>query len=1842
MRKLYIVLLAALMSLGVQAQEPDSNFPFINGAVSKVQTHGDYVYVSGFFETVIRNQHIVKQGTSTVTSVVNQAGEVTSYVSNGAVSRAISDGSDGFYLAGRFTEFESVTTRIAHILADGTVDPTFTITANDRVLDLLKVNNDLYVAGYFDEIDGAAIGGLAKVDLVGKAVDSGFNLDLLFLSSAGRVNSLSTDGTHLYIGGAITKVGSETRYGAVKITLSSGALDGWAPDANTSNVTNILYYNGSVYLEGSFTKLNGINADVGRVDATTGATDAGFQFFPNLTFHGFRGHGDYIYLHGRFTLVNGSEARYLVRVNVNTNAIDPSWTPKPNSTVNELELLDGDNFILGGPFVTLGDTRARLVGTTSISTAESEAYKDLHPGSPVSQINAMALSGTNTLLSPVGWLGGDVRISLARFHKQTGVLDETWNPVINDGSVNDFVISGNEMVIGGTFSQVNGESNKGLAKISLTDGSNVSAWSADATDSDGNAMAVNAVVLNSGGNLVVGGAFTRINGSVRSRIGQISFASGSVTSWDAPLNGTVFNMAIDNSDYVYLNGAFNAIKGVSRPGKIAKVSSGATAVVQIFAPTTDGTVSGFAFDGSDNVYMYGDFDNVNAFGRTNIVKLDGTGATFGGFNPTISAGISDVFVDDSNDQILIAGPTFSINGTSRKAVARLSATNGSLDDTFNANLSGGLGRAVYLDDAVKKIYLGGFGDFGSDAAIPNFVVLDVAPEINVKQESASIASGGTFNFGVVAAASSSTKTFTIESIGNAALNLTGTPKVTVSGTDASSFVVDESALAASIAAGDNSTFTVTFNSTGGSKTAALNIASDDPDENPYVINLTGSDGLPQTITFNALPTKTFGEPNFNLSASASSGLSVTFSSSNTGVATVSGNTVTIVGAGTTTITASQSGDNDYAPADNVLQTLTINKAPSTITFATLPAKTFGDDPFSLSAASTSGETVTFSSSNTSVVSVSGNTLTIVGAGSADISANAAANDNYLAATTVIRTQVVNKANPTLSFTAIPSKTFGDPNFALSATVSSGSAITFSSNNSSVATVTGNTVTIVGAGSATITANAAENANYLAASTERELTVSKANQTITFPDIPTKTFGDNSFELEASSNIGTTVTYSSGDLNVATISGSTVTIVGAGSVQITANAAENSNYNAATPISKGLTINKASQVITFAEINSKQFGDNDFNVEATSSGNGSVSFSSSNTGVASVSGNTITIVGVGTTTISATAQETSNYLQSPPVNRVLVIEKGNQTITFPDLIARSVSESSFELGATSSSELALSYTSSNTDVATVAGNTVTIKAVGSTDITASQPGNSNYNAATPITKTLVINDKKSQTITFTELANKLVTDSDFTLTATASSELPVTYTSSNTEVASISGSTVSIHRDGTTEITASSSGNSEYNDAQPVTQTLTVTKVSQVITFAELSAKTFGDPSFKLEVTTSSELEVSLSSSNTDVATIENGSLVIRGAGTTNISASQAGNDTFAAAETVVRELVVSKANQSITFGALPIASINDKTITLGASASSGLEVQYTSSNESVATIDGNTLTMIASGETLISAKQPGDDNYNAAEEVSHTLTVTNKASQTITFTGPLEAKSFGAPSFDLPITASSGLAVSLSSSDENVVTTDGLTVSIVGAGTAELTALQAGNDEYNPAPSVSQSIVINKADQTITFPAIVTKTTNDDPFDLEATISSNLEITFASSNAAVASVSGKVVTIHGPGDTEITASQAGDDNHNPANNVVQKLTVEFVVSIGEDVEQGLIKQYPNPVSGSFHIISEGHEKANFHIYNSHGLEARSGEFLSSIEIDISELKEGIYILRVSTEKTTFTKKILKL
>src|SRR4029078_9323702 len=106
----------------------------------------------------------------------------------------------------------------------------------------------------------------------------------------------------------------------------------------------------------------------------------------------------------------------------------------------------------------------------------------------------------------------------------------------------------------------------------------------------------------------------------------------------------------------------------------------------------------------------------------------------------------------------------------------------------------------------------------------------------------------------------------------------------------------------------------------------------------------------QSITFNALANRTMLQTPFRVSAPASSGLPVTFTSTTPSVCTTSGAagaTVNLVAQGTCTINASQAWNATYAPALDRPRSFTVTRASQTITFTNPGNKTLVQSPLAV-------------------------------------------------------------------------------------------------------------------------------------------------------------------------------------------------------------------------------------------------------------------------------------------------------------------------------------------------------------------------------------------------------------------------------------------------------------------------------------------------------------------------------------------------------------------------------------------------------------------------------------------------------------------------------------------------------------------------------------------------------------------------------------------------------------------------------------------------------------------------------------------------------------------------------
>jgi len=552
------------------------------------------------------------------------------------------------------------------------------------------------------------------------------------------------------------------------------------------------------------------------------------------------------------------------------------------------------------------------------------------------------------------------------------------------------------------------------------------------------------------------------------------------------------------------------------------------------------------------------------------------------------------------------------------------------------------------------------------------------------------------------------------------------------------------------------------------------------------------------------------------------------------------------------------------------------------------------------------------------------------------------------------------------------------------------------------------------------------------------------------------------------------------------------------------------------------------------------------------------------------------IGIGsfTSSITGIVAGTTYYARAYATNALGYIAYGSEVIVTPfelgpfAAINKTYGDPDFSItNPTSASNGVFDYTSSDLNVATISGNTVHIIGAGTATITATQAAYTPYaSAATSALLTVVkANQVLSLIIPTTAPLNTFIGTS-LPITSSSSSGLAVNvslgsastatadliYSSGNYNLSNVSSA-------GTIEILAVQPGDLNYNDAQ-LSQSFNVEKGNQSVTFNAIPPQTYSPLSIDLTsfASASSNLGVVFSVIS-GPGFLSGNTLNVTAAGVIVVEASQIGDSSWNPAPNVSQNITINKAIPVINFAAIN-KTYGDADFVLNATSNSTGAISFSSDDLNVATIAGNTVTIAGAGIATLTATQAMDDNY-LATSIEALITV-DKANQSITLTSLSDVllSDFETNPIQLTATSNSGLAVSLSLGLGSVATINGSNQLISNGSTGSVTvnATQAGDDNYNAA-STLQTFNVGKANQAITFTALADMYLGDPSFDLDATSSSNLLVSYSSSNPLVATISGKTVSIVGVGTTTITASQSGNTYYNSANSLDQDLNITYAL-----------------------------------------------------------------------------------
>ena len=402
------------------------------------------------------------------------------------------------------------------------------------------------------------------------------------------------------------------------------------------------------------------------------------------------------------------------------------------------------------------------------------------------------------------------------------------------------------------------------------------------------------------------------------------------------------------------------------------------------------------------------------------------------------------------------------------------------------------------------------------------------------------------------------------------------------------------------------------------------------------------------------------------------------------------------------------------------------------------------------------------------------------------------------------------------------------------------------------------------------------------------------------------------------------------------------------------------------------------------------------------------------------------------------------------------------------------------------------------------------------------------------------------------------------------------------------------------------------------------KLPQSIVMDDFPPISYANESFELNAAASSGLPVACSSADPTVATIVNGTVMVHGAGTTEITISQKGNHLYEASLTVSQVLEVSKAPLTVTTGDYSRAAGEPNPQFAmdysGWVRGDGPGQIKTLPQASVAA-DQNSLP----GEYDIALSGGVDENYKF-ECIPGRLTI-QKESQNIVFEA-FPGVNYGDANVLPPAQSSSGLPLVYTSSNPTVARVEKGDLVILGAGATTITVSQEGNDWYEAAPEEAQVLTVKKAMLTVTArdaereeglpnPAFVLDYAgwvgDDGPGDLAGrptTITSADEFSL-------------------PGSYPLQVDGGLDDNYTFSYQAGTLVIRPRVVTSLDNLSDARSVAYPNPTQGLLNIkLPDNIHHGLLRLYDPLGTFLTSYELAGPTKLGLERYPKGVYLLEI--------------
>ena len=596
------------------------------------------------------------------------------------IKRMLADAAGNLFLCGNFGLRGSIRTNLVKIDANGAVLNNFggsiSSGCNDIVFD--AANNALYVAGEFEQINGQARLGVAKLHGDTGAVDLAFNAQV----DRAPVLALSLAAGRLYLAGAFDRVGSLTVQNLARVNPTSGAVDStWLPNSASFNPNQIstLLFDGSSFLYAGGSVALGNPNPVNVVGVfrfrTTGSPviDSAWSLAigePQALALDSGG----LFVGGKLRPTLAGPRRFLLQVSIANSAQFSAFAPELDGAVSEIKFESNGDLRIAGNFARAAESA--LSGVAQFSNlGVVRAGVDLAPRVPGVVRTALSLPGSGQTL-----IGGDFVEVDGQRHERLALLQRNGQPLAGFTARTDATVralaadSNGNAYIGGSFTRVNGTPRIALAKLAVATATLDAIWlPAPISNSAPDIAQLELLSLASNNELYVAGDFVNIGGQARSNIAKLStHNSGSaIAAWAAPPGTSALAMAADRAGGMLVSGpGFSA--------SVVRLSAGSGQVDAGFAPFVVGAeVTGIFVEDATNLLICGGFDAVNGLARKGLARLNLSGTVDPAFVPN-TANLQSALTRVGNF-IYASGDAANLNIS---GLVRVFADSGALDASF--------------------------------------------------------------------------------------------------------------------------------------------------------------------------------------------------------------------------------------------------------------------------------------------------------------------------------------------------------------------------------------------------------------------------------------------------------------------------------------------------------------------------------------------------------------------------------------------------------------------------------------------------------------------------------------------------------------------------------------------------------------------------------------------------------------------------------------------------------------------------------------------------------------------------------------------------------------------------------------------------------------------------------------------------------------------------------------------------------------------------------------------------------------------------------------------------------